>query len=63
MVDNMTDQVGKLQRRLTSRDASARKYKDGCRTLKAQVEHLEAVRRGLSEAVLIVDNFVCLLVF
>jgi peptidoglycan hydrolase CwlO-like protein len=44
MLDDMSDQVGKLQRRLTSREASARKYKEGCRTLKAQVEHLEEVQ-------------------
>jgi hypothetical protein len=42
--EHMAADISKLQRRLLSRDAAAKKYKEGCRVLKAQVEHLEHVR-------------------
>lgn len=40
----MAEDIAKLQRRLLNRDAAAKKYKDGCRGLKVQVEELEKVR-------------------
>lgn len=47
---HLEEQLRRLQQRLVSRDAAAKKYKDGCRSLKERSEHLEQARphvRGL----------------
>lgn len=42
---HLGEQLRRLQERLVARDAAAKKYKDGCRSLKERCEHLEQVRR------------------
>lgn len=41
---HLAEQLRRLQQRLVSRDAAAKKYKDGCRSLKERAEHLEQAR-------------------
>jgi predicted RNase H-like nuclease (RuvC/YqgF family) len=47
--ERMAGDIAQLQRRLLARDAAAKKYKDGCRALKAQVEALEADAANLAQ--------------
>ena len=44
----MAADMDKLQRRLLARDAAAKKYKDGCRALKAQLEAFETENAQLA---------------
>lgn len=39
----LTEELEKVQKRLVNRDAAAKKYKEGCRTLKERVEQLQQV--------------------
>ena len=39
----LTDELENVQKRLENRDAAAKKYKEGCRTLKERVEQLQQV--------------------
>lgn len=39
----LAEELEKVQKRLVNRDAAAKKYKEGCRTLKERVEQLQQV--------------------
>lgn len=43
-------ELRRLQERLVGRDAAAKKYKDGCRSLKERCDHLEQVWHAAAEA-------------
>jgi hypothetical protein len=39
----LEDDLDKMRKQLVNRDAAAKKYKEGCRTLKERVEQLQQV--------------------
>jgi hypothetical protein len=41
---DLSEELQNVQKRLISRDAAAKKYKEGCRSLKERVEHLQQVQ-------------------
>eukprot|EP00892_Ulva_mutabilis_P003412 jgi/Ulvmu1/1442/UM011_0172.1 len=47
---HLSEQLRRLQQRLVSRDAAAKKYKEGCRSLKERVEDVEQARPSLTPA-------------